>query len=218
MTLRHKRPRPLDRPELKRDASLIVIATEDSYAPKQYFEESTIFRSSRFQIETLPTEDGQSSPEHVLERIKNYRDEKIRKNEYDDKDEFWLMLDTDHWIEPAHIPNFDKVCAEAIKQNFGLAHSNPSFEVWLLLHFEDLDDAVQFSNSPKVEKRLRELLGSYNKRNLDLSKYCRDNAEQAAERAKKLEHREILDSPPDDRWPQKTGSHVYRLVNRLLQL
>ena len=56
MTLRHKRSRPLDRPELHRDARPFVIATEDTYASKQYFEESSIFRNPRIHVLALSTE------------------------------------------------------------------------------------------------------------------------------------------------------------------
>ena len=53
---------------------------------------------------------------HVLERLKTYRQQEEQKNELLDEDEFWLMLDTDHWIKPNHIDNFTNVCGEAIQQ------------------------------------------------------------------------------------------------------
>lgn len=209
MTLRHKRPRPLDRPELHRDARLFVIASEDTYAAKQYFEESPVFRDRRIYVLTLPTECGQSAPEHVLQRLKAYREDKKRRNELLDEDEFWLMLDTDHWTAPSHITNFNQVCGEALQQRIGLAHSNPCFEVWILLHFDELNASDQFRKGHDVEKRLRASLGQYNKTRLDLARFNRENAAAAAERA------ERLDTTPENRWPQKTGTHVYRLVKNL---
>ena len=209
MTLRHKRARPLDRPELHRDFRRFVLATEDTYAPRQYFEESSIFRNPRIHVLTLPTQDGRSAPEHVLERLKAYRDEAKRKNEFEDEDEFWLVLDTNHWIEPNHIDNFTSVCGEALQQGFKLAHSRPCFEVWLLLHFEDLNPSDQFQSCKEVEDRLKDVLGGYNGSRLDLSRFDRKNAGVAAKRA------ETLDNSSTDRWPQRTGTHIYRLVASL---
>ena len=33
-----------------------------------------------------------------------------------EEDELWLMLDTDHWVEPNHIANFNDVCARATQK------------------------------------------------------------------------------------------------------
>ena len=60
-----RKKRPLDRKsEPVRDASLVVIASEDRYAVRQYFD---FFESIRIQFRVLETLDGKSSPEHVLE-------------------------------------------------------------------------------------------------------------------------------------------------------
>jgi len=207
MTRQGRKPRPLRREEKTyRDDRLFVIATEDTHAPKQYFD---VFRNTRIKVRVLHTEDGLSSPDHVLERLDNF------VGDYDtiDEDEFWLMLDTDHWIEPNHIDNFSRVCAAAINKGYGLAHSNPCFELWLLLHLTDIDATDprdQFNRCADVERRLREILGSYSKRNINIKHFRRDKAEIAVGRA------EELDESPNDRWPQKTGSHVYRVVKELL--
>ncbi len=65
-----RKKRPLDR-EAKhvRDASLVVIASEDRYAVQQYFD---FFESTRLQFRVLGTPDGKSAPEYVLERINEY--------------------------------------------------------------------------------------------------------------------------------------------------
>ena len=61
-----------------------------------------------------------------------------------------------------------------------------------------------------VERRLKDILGKYNKRNIDCEQFSPDTAKIAVARAEKL------DESPNDRWPQKTGSHVYRVVKQLL--
>ena len=57
---------------------------------------------------------------------------------------------------------------------------------------------------------LKETLGGYRKGGVDPAKFSRDAATRAVARAEKL------DTSPADRWPQKTGSHVYKLVKKLL--
>jgi hypothetical protein len=181
---------------------LIVIATEDTYAPEQYF---GIFKGNGRQVKVLRTDDCRSSPEAVHQRLKDFR----RQHELLDDDELWLMLDTDHWTQPNHVANYVAVCTEAIQNGFQLANNNPCFEVWLLLHHDDLNASEQLSCASQVEDRLRQVLGAYNKRKLDLTKFTLDGAKIAADRA------ERLDAASDDRWPQTTGSHVYRIVKRL---
>jgi uncharacterized Fe-S cluster-containing radical SAM superfamily protein len=204
MNLRSKKPRPLSREERTfRDDRFFVIATEDTYAPEQYFR---IFKNPRIKVHVLPTEGGHSAPKHVIERLNEF----AKDPDLIDDDELWLMLDTDHWIEPNHIAGFTEVCAEAVQKGFKLAHSNPCFEVWLLLHVADLNAAEQFRRSEDVVERLREILGGYSKRTVDPAHFSIDAAREAVARA------ESLDSDPNARWPQNTGSHVYKVVKRLL--
>jgi hypothetical protein len=205
MTSHGKKPRPLTREDRKyKDDRLFIIATEDTHAPDQYFR---VFGNARIHVTVLPTKDGLSSPEHVFQRLDAFREE----FQTTEDDEFWLMLDTDHWIEPNHVATFRSVCTEAVQKGYELAHSNPCFEVWLLLHVTDLDAGEQFQRCADVEQRLRDVLGEYSKRRINREKFSRDDAMTAVERAEKL------DGASDDRWPAKTGSHVYRVVKKLLQ-
>ena len=204
MNLRHRKPRPLKREDKTyRDDLLFIIATEVTYAPEQYFSN---FHNPRVHVQILPTEGGHSSPEHVLQRLDRF----IAEYQMQEEDEFWLMLDTDHWIEPNHVSNFSLVCSEAVRKGFDLARSNPCFEIWLLLHLTDLDSTESFGRCAGVEQRLKETCGEYNKRNVDCSRFPLEVVAVAVERA------ERLDDCPGDRWPQKTGTHVYKVVKKLL--
>ena len=205
MNLPHKKPRPLGREDgTLRDANLIVIATEDTHAPEAYFD---IFGSPRIKVRVLPTGGGLSAPGHVMKRL----DQFAREFDLAEDDELWLMLDTDHWIEPGHVRNFVRVCAEAVQKGYHLAHSNPCFEIWLLLHVADVAPGEQLQRCAEVEQQLRDVLGGYNKRSLDPARCSLAAADDAVRRA------EALDQPPGQRWPQKTGSHVYKLVKKLLE-
>ncbi len=203
MTLHCRKPRPLTREERPlRDARLFVIATEDTYAPEQYFR---LFRNPRIKVHVLPTEDGLSAPDHVLQRLDAFRQE----YELLEEDEFWLMLDTDHWADPNHIANFDRVCREAGQKGYQLANSNPCFELWLLLHVFPLSAATRFERCEQVIVRLREILGEYSKRTIDAKHFPPASVRDAISQA------ESLDTNPNDRWPQATGTHVYKVVRKL---
>lgn len=203
MNLRCRKPRPLTREEkTHRDDRLFVIATEDTHAPDQYFR---IFKNSRIKPRVLPTGDGRSAPEYVLDRLDAF----AREFELTEEDELWLMLDTDHWVKPDHIANLINVCTQATQKRYNLAHSNPCFEVWLLLHVMDLDESHQFQSYEDMTPYLKEKLGGYSKRRIDPEQFSLDKVAAAIERAEKL------DKSPQDRWPQKTGTHVYRVVKKL---
>ena len=151
-----RKKRPLDR-EVKRvrDASLVVIASEDTYAVRQYFD---FFESTRIQFLVLETLDGKSAPEHVLERITKY----INDYEIGEGDTFWVLCDCDHWVEPNHIQNLTHVMRECRKKHVKVALSNPCFDLWLLLHFAEFPEK-NILTCDEVADRISTAAGGYDK-------------------------------------------------------
>lgn len=101
MSITSYRPRSLSRkPEKKlRDARLVVIAAEDTYAAKQYFD-SDLFQSNRIKIEVLETPNTgaktsrtHSSPEAVEKRLRDY----VEKYDLHEDDNLCIMVDRDRW-------------------------------------------------------------------------------------------------------------------------
>src|SRR5947208_3541805 len=121
MALLHRKPRPLA-PEEKtfRDDTLIVVVTEDTYAPEQYF---ALIKSRRVHVRIAPSQNGQSSPAAALESARALIDDP----DFTDADHFWLLLDTDHWASGNHRQNFLSVMAQARSEGIQTAVSNPSF-------------------------------------------------------------------------------------------
>lgn len=151
-----RKKRPLDRStNVVRDASLIVIASEDTYAVRQYFD---FFRSTRIQFKVLETDEGKSAPKHVLARIDAY----MREFEIGEGDEFWLICDCDHWISSGHIQNLVRVIKECRQKGIHVALSYPSFELWLLLHFDEFPKENKLTRA-QIEKRIRHAAGAYDK-------------------------------------------------------
>ena len=204
MELKRKKPRPLSRQEGKeRDARLFIIATEDTHAPKQYFR---LFKSSRIKIQILPTEEGHSAPQHVMERLNEY----YEGFELNEEDQLWLLLDTDHWTQSYHVHNFSQVCQQAQQKGFFCGHSNPCFEIWMLLHWDEPDSNRNYSRCADVIEHLRTVKEGYSKSNPPVIDLTREDIEKAIKRA------ESIDEDTNPRWPSVTGTHVYKLVNQLV--
>jgi hypothetical protein len=115
----------------------------------------------------------------------------------------WLVIDVDRWGDK----KLSEVCREAKQRGYHLAVSHPCFEVWLYLHLDDLN--AEDRNGGDFEKRIRQIIGSYNKSKLDLSKY-QQTIHDAVNRAKQLH------PDPSQNWPPSIGSHVYKLVEILM--
>lgn len=195
--MRIQRKRLLDRTTNVRDATLYIVATEGEKTEKAYF---ALFGNSRVRVVVLPTDEtGRSGPRHVLDRLDAFQ------GTYDlgAGDERWLMIDVDH-----HRPEeLNPICQEAEQKGIWLAISNPCFELWLYLHLADAD--ASDTNCHAVETRLRNALGGYNKANLDTNRFAPHVAD-AVERARNLH------ANPSERWPAFPGTHVYKLVERLV--
>lgn len=175
MSLFSRQPRPLRRDEARfRDDRLFIIACDDTYAPKQYFD---FFQIPRIQVHVVPTVDGTSSAQHVLGRLLQV--------DHEEDDERWLLLDTDHYTRPDHFANFNAALTEARHQGIHIALSKPCFELWLLLHHIGESEVMGLANASAVETKLREVLGEYNKRRLKSVHFPIETVPEASERAKR---------------------------------
>lgn len=197
----------INRTVQQRDAHLVLVASEDTYAVQQYFaalEANEVIDARKVKVFVLPTagDSGRSDPASVQQRLV---EAERGLDEIRPMDERWLCLDVDHWAEGRHAPNLARVCKDALDAGYRLALSNPAFEVWLLLHFCEEPQATQAA----CEAAIRVAVGSYNKTRLQSELYTREEVDSAIARAR------ALDVDPVQRWPQQPGSHVYRLVEHL---
>ncbi|WP_084470292.1 RloB family protein [Amycolatopsis benzoatilytica] len=86
---------------------------------------------------------------------------KIRSE--DDYDEVWCVVDVDEF-------QLDAAVTLARKLGVNLAVSNPCFEYWLLLHFDDCKTPM--ANYKQVENKLKKHVKDYNKKELKFEKYA----------------------------------------------
>lgn len=185
-----RKKRPLDRDTGKlRDASLVVIASEDTHAVSQYFAR---FRAKRVHFIVIPTIDGKSSPPNVMRRLDEFKAEFASE----ENDQFWICIDQDHWADPGHISTLLQVVRECKQKGYGISISNPCFELWLLLHFEDINGET-IGRCDDVRKRINEIKGGYNK-----AKCCGNlritasQVEDAIRRARELDNGQEIPSSP----------------------
>ncbi|MFB9923563.1 RloB family protein [Amycolatopsis halotolerans] len=91
-----------------------------------------------------------------------------------DYDEVWCVVDVDHFPLPGAV-------ASAKKLGVKLAVSNPCFEYWLLLHFEDCQTPM--TRYQEVERKLKKHVPTYRKDGVRFDDYA-VGVESAVARAK----------------------------------
>ena len=196
-----RKPRPLTRESGSlRDDRLFIVACDDRYAPKQYF---NFLRLPRIQVHVVETPDGRNSAAHVLKRLMSY--------EHDDDDELWMLLDTDHYITATHLAGFSQAIKEAKQKGVNVALSRPCFELWLLLHHMDESHVDSLENANRVDQMLRETLGEYNKTKLKTEHYPRTAIVATSKRAERLDQ-----TVSGGDIPSAATTRVYLLINSII--
>lgn len=180
----------------RRYRKLFLVAVEGSKTEPQYFALLNI-GNAVVRVECIPGDEA-TSPPQVLARLKD----RIKKSGLSKTDEAWLVVDKDDWTDDQLIPLFE--WSQERERN-GFALSNPKFEYWLLLHFEDANIAGSRQCSEKLERHVSD----YDK-GLDARKFTDARITNAIERARQR------DSPPCADWRRTFGTTVYRLVERIL--
>jgi hypothetical protein len=197
MPPRKKFHRPLGR---RRYRKLFVVATEGNKTEPQYF---AMFnnQNSIIRVNCIKGRHD-SSPTQVLNRMTKY----LKKESLKASDEAWLVVDRDNWNEE-QLTQLHEWSQKA--KNYKFALSNPKFEYWLLLHFED---GTGIASSRDCSDRLKRYLPEYDK-GIDIRKVTLSMIQAAVSRAKQR------DTPPCLDWPRDLGSTtVYRLVENILKV
>lgn len=211
-----RKRKDFERKEGVRSAMLVVIAAEGRFTENIYFNSiKKNLCASDVHVEVLHRDTDESSPESVYSQINDF----CKEYNIEDDDQLWVVVDKDNW-KTKMLASVAKYCAQNDNLNFCV--SNPCFELWLILHLEDVNDYDEtklklISENKKKSKysdtwtkhRMKELLGHYSESDYDADALM-PMVEIAAERAGRL------DKCPDDRWPQSLGTRVYLLVNSIV--
>lgn len=210
--------RNFERPEGVKSARLIVIAAEGRDTENIYFEAmKTSLCASGVHVEVLHRDNDDSSPANVLAQIKDFMD--IYNIEEDDQ--LWVVVDRDRWTSKM-LSSVARDCVT--NDNLYFCVSNPCFELWLLLHLEDVlsydsdrmkELAANKKNSKRgntwLKKRMKDLMGHYHESDYDAYSLLQ-TIDSAINQAEKLDKR------PSDRWPQTVGTRVYLLARSIMDI
>ena len=129
-------------------------------------------------------------------------------------DEVWCVLDVEH---AAHEAKLNEAIVRAREHNIRLFLSNPSFEVWLIGHFERV--TRDFADGGAAEAYLnthwrRHIGGDYDKGDPELYVKLSDRVSTALENAQWV--REVFHENASCR-DSNASTDVYQLVRHLLQ-
>lgn len=188
---------------------IYVIATEGEKTEPKYFNDlKALYRNPLVHVEVLKRQNSASSPNRVINVLNKFKS----LYELKQADELWILIDKDNWGNR----NLSITAAQCRQKKYYLAVSNPCFEVWLLLHLRDISKygshkirALSENTNRDLEREIRRICGSYNKSNLDSSKFL-STVRIAIRRARKL------DINPQHRWTNSIGTRVYRLAEKII--
>lgn len=246
MQLIHRRSTPYTnenpyRSKRPTTSKIIFLSCEGSVTEEEYIEVlSRIYDGvkSRVQIisvaedevHTLPknrTKEqnqvlGKSKPWQLVERINKFREEKEAKYEFSKypEDEFWIVSDVDDNLDN-HKIKFENAIQECERKGYKYAISNPFFEIWLLLHHDEVSEedkkyAVTETHHYEATDHFRIRLKEKDaplkdQKHLNFEHYSDEKVRLAVERAKDL-------MGENEKIPSDYGTYVYKIVEEILEV
>lgn len=177
---------------------LFIVSAEGAKTEPKYFD---LLNKQQDSTHIKCLKGSGNSPSDVLRRMEKF----LAGKGPGGFDEVWLVVDRDKWSKT----QLDKLHNWAKKSgNRGFALSNPKFEYWLLLHFEDGNNIRSPQN---CDNRLKKHIPDYNK-DICIEKFSIEAINKAIARGKER------DRPPCPDWPTNIGcTTVYRLVERIFR-
>ena len=164
---------------------------------------------------------GKSKPWQLVNRIDTFKQEKESTYEFSKypEDEFWIVADVDDNLNN-HKEEFENAIKECEDKNYKYAISNPFFEIWLLLHHDDVieDDkkfAVTSEHPYEATDYFRIRLSEKgaplkDQKHLKLEHYSDEKVRLAVQRAK------ALMNGRNEKIPSDYGTYVYKIVEEIL--
>lgn len=202
---------------IPKNVFVISIASEGK-TEEQYFDNlSQIVNEGIIKVDRLIRDDERDTKSHPIyvidlldERIEIWQEYGVESNE------LWMVVDRDK--QNVRKEQLEEIICSCEEKGYNLALSNPTFELWLLLHVTDiaaydkktlLDNKKVNKTRRYIDKELSILNGGYNKNNLKFDDFS-DGINLAIERAKKIstDKYELLN---------KLGTSVSLLVEKIIK-
>ena len=190
-----------------------LIVTEGVETEKNYFENIGKIITELFNNEVI-VEKITLDVKGTGRSTKVLVNEAIKKRSLSSYSDVWVVFDKDNNTD------FDEAISLAKKEGFNVAWSNESFELWLLLHFQDLrasihrNDYISKLNSHFKSKNIN--CGTYDKNIKDIFDLTKPYVEKAIKRSNELLafHKENHNCNPNKMNP---GTTVQNLVKELVK-
>ena len=243
------------RPKRRTSDKLIFISCEGSVTEWEYFEKivnlafenvSSKVRVINILEDVLKKKSKQrtseenrlvtsASPNNLLIKMDDYKLKFSEEYDFDHNpdDEFWLVMDVDEHTNASLVDaegksNLDKwntVLEKCREKNYNYAVSNPFFELWLLLHFDDIN--AEDRKYAVTSLHLYEPTGHFRERLADLNvplkkdkhineRHYQNYSKEAIVNA--IHRAENLESKPESDYPDDLGTTVYRLLKSIKEI
>lgn len=206
-------PRKLNRrPPSRTLVRKIVIACEGSKTEPGYFESiRKELRLRTLQIIVLRHQ-GRTDPRSIIERVIEERQEMRRNQTWTEGDSAWAVFDGDEHIEQSP-ENWKNAITLAKNQKIQLAITNPCFELWYLIHFQN--HFAQISRD-RVINLLEKHIAKYDKSMCLYPEPLKPLTEEAIQRAERIAAQIQRDELDEHSNPCCSG--LPNLVQSLLRL
>lgn len=182
---------------------MFILSLEDEKSARMYFAE--IARQRREKISVIFARHLGTDPGNVVEAA-------VRAAADTEYDEVWCVFDTEGPHHAARRPQALNALDRARQLKYDCAVSNPCWEFWLLLHFENSERS--YPNCAAVLRDLGEHVKDYDK-GVPCFADLEGGISEAIQRARRMYQTrcERLERGPVDCNP---CTQVYRLVERLV--
>lgn len=198
------------RPQKQREIGAKLIIVCEGETEEVYFNAIRITkRLQTLKIKVINPEF--TDPENIVKYAIKLRNEAKKEKNWQPEDEAWAVYDGDeHKVKDEN--NWKRAIDLANKEDIKLGISNPSFELWFLLHYQDQNANIHRN---VTNRRLKEHLPTYIKTNDFYESDFKQNTRLAIERALNISERIERDLLEKYSNP---STEIYLLVNRLLEL
>ena len=136
------------------------------------------------------------------------------------EDEFWIVSDVDDNLDN-HKTEFEKAIQECEKKGYKYAISNPFFEIWLLLHHDEVSEedrkyAVTKTHPYEATDHFRIRLTEKgaplrDQKHLKFEHYSDEKIRLAVQRAKELV------KGKEEKIPSDYGIYMYQIIEEILE-
>lgn len=179
---------------------IIRVLTEGRKTEPQYIKLlNREYRNVRIDID--PKDTGLSAIS-LLQRAREYKRKNSRKNPA--FDEIWIIFD----VDDNSVNTINKVIQEATDSDIKIAISNPCFELWLVLHYQDQTGYIERRKIQSRAKALGIIKGKATADQTLIEKYG-----EARNRAKNLETKHRGDGSKP--W-ENPSSQIWKFVDRVI--